>query len=150
MAKIPTRAMPAWHNMPINSSIKKYILVWFISTVSSLSCQDFPTKWYDLDLWPLTQVIKCTKLHNSAAYDLVSFISWLQNFNTEWCYDIDLEPWQTIDFFLSSRQYVPILSCMILKLTVQSLSCLQGFNITWYYQHDVWPWKTTGCFFLSW
>jgi hypothetical protein len=37
--------MPAWHNMPVNYSKEKHILVGFIKEVSSLSfLQDFPAK----------------------------------------------------------------------------------------------------------
>jgi hypothetical protein len=50
-----TRITPVWHNTPINFRKEKHISVRFIQTLLSLSClQDVPTKWYDLDLWPLT------------------------------------------------------------------------------------------------
>jgi hypothetical protein len=49
-----SRTKPAWHNMPFHSSKEKFKIIYWNSfpTVLSLSCfQDFPTKWYDLELW---------------------------------------------------------------------------------------------------
>jgi hypothetical protein len=69
-----TWATLAWHNTPVKFRKGKHILVRFISTVSSLSyLHNFPTKWYGLELWPLT-------LKNNTFFSLIQVIKWTISF----------------------------------------------------------------------
>jgi hypothetical protein len=49
-------------------------------------------------------------------------------------------------FFSSWWSKLPIISCMVLKLTVRLVLCPKGFSAKWCYGLDLWPWKTIGSF----
>jgi hypothetical protein len=125
-------AMPVWHNMPINFSEEKPILVGFIPMASSLSfLHDILTKWYDLELWPLTlrnkwifpliQVNKCTKLYDPEVLRFrfhLAYKALILSIATTLTFD--LLPWQIISYFLSS--WWSSVTCY--ELTIWSVSCL--------------------------